>query len=123
MVDSTVSALPHIKAEAVRVIAVSTKARIPQLPQVPTVAESGYPGFDSVGIAGLVAPSGTPAPIVLAISNDVRRALDDPRVRSDFLERGGLPSASSPQEFAAFLQAETAKWTNLVKQAQIKLEE
>jgi tripartite-type tricarboxylate transporter receptor subunit TctC len=85
MVDSVVSALPHIKSGKVRAIAVTTTERIPQLPDVPTVAEAGYPGFDGNGWASIVAPVGTPPDLVERISADIRQALGDPQVRADFI--------------------------------------
>jgi tripartite-type tricarboxylate transporter receptor subunit TctC len=123
MVDSVVSALPHIKSGKVRAIAVTTTERIPQLPDVPTVAEAGYPGFDGNGWASIVAPVGTPPDLVERISADIRQALGDPQVRADFIARGGLPAPSTPKELAEFLRAETQKWTKLAKDANIRLEE
>ena len=123
MVDSVVSALPHIKSGKVRAVAVASAERIPQLPSVPTVAEAGYPGFEGNGWASIVAPAGTPHDLVESISSAIQQALRDPQLRADFIARGGIPAPSTPKELAEFLRAETEKWTKLARDANIRLEE
>lgn len=123
MVDSLTSALPHIRSGKVRAIAVTTTTRVSQLPDVPTVAESGYPGFDAVGWASIVAPARTPAPLIEKISAGVRQALSNPQLRAEFASRGLLATPSTPSELEAFLRSETIKWTKLARDAQILLDE
>ncbi|MFN0315616.1 MAG: Bug family tripartite tricarboxylate transporter substrate binding protein [Burkholderiales bacterium] len=123
MVDSVVSALPHIKSGKVRALAVTTGERIPQLPSVPTVAEAGYPGFEGYGWASIVAPAKTPEALVAKISGDIQQALRDPQLRAEFIERGGIPAPSTPSQLAEFLRAETQKWSKLARDANIRLEE
>ena len=122
MVDSLASALPHIKAGKIKAIAMTTLARVPQLPDLPTVAESGYPGFDGVGWAGLIAPKGTPREIVEKISGDVRRALTDPAMQQRIIERGAIPDPRGPKEWGDFIAAEIVKWGEIVKKANLKPE-
>ncbi|HUN69580.1 MAG TPA: tripartite tricarboxylate transporter substrate binding protein [Burkholderiales bacterium] len=119
-VDSLASALPQIRAGKVRAIAMTVAQRVPQLPEVPTVAELGYPGFDGAGWAGMVAPKATPHDVVEKIGADVRRQLADPAMRERIIERGAVPDARGPREFADFVTAEIAKWGEIVRRAKLK---
>jgi tripartite-type tricarboxylate transporter receptor subunit TctC len=119
-VDSLASALPQIKGGKLRALAMTSAQRVPQLPEVPTVAELGYPGFDGVGWAGLVAPRGTPPEIVEKIGADVRRVLGDAAVRDRIIERGAIPDPRGPREFGEFVAAEIVKWGEIVKRANLK---
>lgn len=121
-VDSLASALPQIRSGKVRAIAMTVAQRMPQLPEVPTVAELGYPGFDGAGWAGMVAPKATPPEIVEKIGADVRRQLADPAMRDRIIERGAIPDARGPKEFAEFVSAEIAKWGDIVRRARIKVD-
>lgn len=122
MVDSVASVLPQIKADKVRVLAVTSPRRIPQLPGVPTVAESGFPGFDCAGWAGIVAPAATPRALIERLSADIRQALADPALHAAIIARGGVPDPSSPNEFAAYIRAETAKWAQVIREAHVRPE-
>ncbi|MBL8384315.1 MAG: tripartite tricarboxylate transporter substrate binding protein [Burkholderiales bacterium] len=122
MVDSLASALPHIKAGKVKALAMTTLQRVPQLPDLPTVAESGYPGFDGNGWAGLIAPRATPREIVEKISADVRRALTDPAMQQRIIERGAIPDPRGPKEWGDFIAAEIVKWGEIVRKANLKPE-
>jgi tripartite-type tricarboxylate transporter receptor subunit TctC len=119
-VDSLASALPQIKAGKIRAIAMTSAQRVPQLPDVPTVAELGYPGFEGVGWAGMVAPRGTPGEIVERVGADVRKALADPAMRERIIERGAIPDPRGPKEFGDFVAAEIVKWGEIVKRANLK---
>jgi tripartite-type tricarboxylate transporter receptor subunit TctC len=119
-VDSLASALPQIKAGKIRAIAMTSAQRVPQLPDVPTVAELGYPGFEGVGWAGMVAPRGTPNEIVERIGADVRKALADPAMRERIIERGAIPDPRGPKEFGEFVAAEIVKWGDIVKRGNLK---
>ena len=122
MVDSLASALPHIRSGKIKALAMTSAERVPQLPDVPTVAESGYPGFEGVGWGGLVVPAATPKEIVEKIGGDVRRILMDPAMQARIVERGAIPGPSGPAEFTEFVKAEIAKWGDVAKKAQIRLD-
>jgi tripartite-type tricarboxylate transporter receptor subunit TctC len=123
MVDSVASALPQIKAGRVRALAVTTARRIPQLPEVPTVAESGFPGFDCAGWAGIVAPAATPRLVVERLSVDIQMALADPGLSAAIVARGGIPDPRGPAAFADYIRSETAKWAQVIREARVKPEE
>ncbi len=120
MMDSLASALPHIKSGKIKAIAMSSAERVPQLPEVPTIAESGYPGFDGVGWGGLVVPIATPRDIVEKIGGDVRRILLDPAMQARIVERGAIADPRGTAEFAAFVKAEVVKWGDIAKKANIR---
>ena len=122
MMDSLASALPHIKAGKIKAIAMTTAQRVPQLPDVPTVAESGFPGFEGVGWGGLVVPIATPKDIVEKISVDVRRILLDPAMQARITERGAIADPRTSAEFTAFARAEVVKWAAIAKQSKIQVE-
>lgn len=120
--DSVASALPQIKAGTIRPIAVATAQRMPQLPDVPTIAELGYPGFEAVSWGGLMVPKGTPAAIIERIGVDARKLVNDPAVREQMLARGLLPDARDARQWGLFVDAEMAKWGELIRTANIKPE-
>jgi tripartite-type tricarboxylate transporter receptor subunit TctC len=122
MVDSVASALPHLKSGRIRAIAVTTARRIPQLPDVPTIAEAGYPGFEGVGWAGIVVPAGTPLETVERLSNHVRDALNEPKLRGDIIARGAIPDPQAPKAYGDFIRKEAEKWARVAKEAQVQLE-
>ena len=120
MMDSLASALPHIKAGKIKAIAMTTSQRVPQLPDVPTVAESGFAGFEGVGWGGLVVPIATPKDIVAKIGEDARKILLDPAMQSRIAERGAIADPRGPAEFLAFVKDEIVKWGDIAKKANIK---
>ena len=122
MMDSLASALPHIKAGKIKAIAMSSAQRVPQLPDVPTIAESGFPGFEGVGWGGLVVPIATPKDIVEKISGDVRKILLDPAMQARIVERGAIADPRGSAEFAAFARAEITKWADIARQSKIRIE-
>jgi tripartite-type tricarboxylate transporter receptor subunit TctC len=113
---------PHIKSGKLRALAVSTAARTAHLPNVPTVSESGLPGFEVLFWFTTMAPAATPKPIVDRLSADIARALTFPDVQRRFADDGLDIVASTPQQAAMFLQAEAAKWTKVVKDAGITMD-
>jgi tripartite-type tricarboxylate transporter receptor subunit TctC len=123
MMDSLASALPHIRSARIRAIAVTTARRVPQLPEVPTVAESGYPQFEGLGWAGIVVPAGTPRAVVERLSASIRDALDNPEVKASIIARGSIPDPRTPAAYAEFIRAETAKWAQVAKEARLRPEE
>ena len=109
------SAIQHVRAGKLRAIAVTSLKRSAGIPDVPTIAESGIPGFDASSWFGLVGPAGLPRDIANKISADIARVLKLPEIRERFVSQGADPVGSSPDEFAAYVRAETAKWAQLVK--------
>ena len=122
-VDTMASALPHLKSGKLKALAALSSERAPQMPNVPTVAEQGYPGFVGVGWAGLFMPKGTPPEIVNKVSKDVQSILDETNVQLALTERGSTPDLRSLKEWSAFVVAETAKWSEVIKQGNIKIAE
>ena len=111
----------QIEGGTVRVLAVTTAARAPSLPNVPTVAEAGYPGFNTAVWWGVVAPAGLPADVLAALNRDLNAALQEKTVRDSFATLGAAPTGSTPQAFEAFLHAEADKWGPIIKSLAIKL--
>jgi tripartite-type tricarboxylate transporter receptor subunit TctC len=119
---TVVAASPHIKSGKLRALAVSTKTRVAALPDVPTMEEAGVPGYESFSWGGVMAPAGTPVPIVNRLHGELVRVLKLADVQERLAGLGATVVASGPGEFAAFLQAELAKWDRVAKQAAIRLE-
>jgi tripartite-type tricarboxylate transporter receptor subunit TctC len=117
------AALPHIKAGKLRAIAISGSSRWSALPDVPTVAEQGVRDYDVRSWTALLAPAGTPAPVIARLNAAVRTALSDPAVRQKLEEAtGGDVKASSPKELAIAISSDVQRWTQLVKDANIQKE-
>ena len=117
--------LPHIKAGKVRALAVSSRKRLPLLPDVPTVAESGVAGtkdFEADQWYGVVAPRGTPADVVARLNEAINKALTTAEVAARLASEGAEPSPSSPQAFGQLIAAEIPRWANVVKNANIRVE-
>jgi tripartite-type tricarboxylate transporter receptor subunit TctC len=117
-----VSGLAHLKAGKLRAIAVTTRARTPLMPDLPTVEESGIRPYDLAGWGAVFAPVGTPPEAVAKLSASIRAALARPEIRDRFLALGLEPAPATPEETGAFLRAELAKWEKLVKDAGITAE-
>ena len=123
MFISVGSALPQWKAGKVRMLAVGARKRLAALPDVPTVAEAGLPGFEAVSWFGLYGPAGMPADIVAKINAEVRSLFADPEVRKTFLAPQFFePLVDTPAELAGFLDAEAKKWGKVIRDAKIKVE-
>jgi tripartite-type tricarboxylate transporter receptor subunit TctC len=115
MFDNLPSALPHAKAGKLRPIAVTSGKRSPELPDIPTVAEAGVPGFEATSWFGMFAPAATPPAVLNQLNAVIVKALNDPEVRKTITAQGGEPTPEKPAEFAAFIKAETEKWGKVVK--------
>ena len=115
------AALPLAKAGRIRILAVTTAQRVPAAPEIPTVAEQGFPGYVAAPWAGFFAPHGTPAAVVAKLSDDLIWALTQPDVRQRMADGGSTIVASRPQEFHRFVQAEIARWARAVKTSGAKL--
>jgi tripartite-type tricarboxylate transporter receptor subunit TctC len=122
MVEPMASALPHVQSGRLRAIAVTTAKRAPELPDVPTVGEGEFPGFDMPTWYGMWAPAGTKAPIVQALAVEVRKAMQAPAVIERLKAMSCQIVASSPEDFATFTALEIAKYRSLVGKAKIKVE-
>ena len=116
------SASPHIKSGKLRVIGVTSARRMASMPDVPTIAESGVPGFEVVQWYGILTPLRTPADTVSALNREMLKALQVPEVKSRMAADGSEPTGSTPQAFDAFMRGEFAKWGKVIKTAGIKHE-
>lgn len=112
-----VSALPNVKAGTLRALAVTSKARSPVAPDVPTISESGFAAFDAIGWHGILAPVGTPAPIIKKLHSEIVKALQSPETRVLLATQALEPVGNTPEEFAAFIKDDIAKWSNVAKRA------
>lgn len=119
---SAPSVMGQLAAGKVRALAVSSAHRISALPNVPTVAEQGYPGFDATTWLGLVGPAGMPADAVARINAEAVKILARPDVKDRFVQEGSEPTPGTPQQFAAQIRAEHAKWGTLIREANIHIE-
>jgi tripartite-type tricarboxylate transporter receptor subunit TctC len=122
MLDTIVSQSSHIESGRVRALATTGDKRDPFLPNVPTIAESGYPGFQALGWTGLFAPAKTPPAIVSKISQAVKTAFESPDIQKQMGTRGVELTAMSPQEFTKFVAAERDKWGGIIKKANLKID-
>ena len=116
----TPALLPHIRSGKLRAIATGTPARLPSLPDVPTVAASGYPGFESVQWYGMLASGGTPPDVLRKLQQACAQALASPQVAERFAAEDAVPGGGPPAEFAAFIAKEQARWKDIVGRARIK---
>jgi len=114
MFSNVSDALPHAASGSIRLLAVSTAKREAQAPNVPTVAESGFPGFNVVTWNGLVAPADTPREIVDKVAGEISRAVKDPQFAGRLKAAGADPLGNTPDEFAALIKADTATWADAV---------
>lgn len=111
-----------VQAGKLHMIGVGSNHRSSAFPDVPTISESGVPGFEAKSWFGLVAPAGTPPDIIKKINHDVIKVISDPAFAKQYLAAQGLePITGTPEEFASFIRAESKKWGKVVKDANIKL--
>lgn len=122
LLSTPIASAGHIRAGRIRAIAVSTTKRVKSMPDVPTVAESGVPGYDSGVWYAVLAPKGTPRDIVARLNDEFRKALADPSI-SGFLTKSGIePDGGTPDELGKYMVSELAKWTKVIKAANIKID-
>jgi tripartite-type tricarboxylate transporter receptor subunit TctC len=122
MSPSTVAALPHVRSGRLRALGVTTPRRAVGLPDIPTVAEAGVPGYESVSWFGLVAPAGTPKDVISRLHQEAATILRTPDIRERLARDGTEVVAGTPEEFGAYIRAEIVKWAKVVKAAGIKPE-
>jgi tripartite-type tricarboxylate transporter receptor subunit TctC len=116
------SVLQHVKSGKLRALGVASLARVAAAPDLPTLAESGFPGFDVTSWYGIVAPAGTPSQVIDRLQSEMTKALKEPDVRENLAGMGAEPVGNTPAEFAATIRSETAKWSKIVKDAKITAE-
>jgi len=109
----------HVKGGRLRALGVTSEKRSPALPDVPTLSESGLPGFNTASWIGLLVPAGTPKDIVDKISRDVREALSIPEVREQFVGQGATPAGTTPDEFAALIDRDRKRYATIIRERSI----
>ena len=119
---SAMSAQPFIPSGRLRMVAVASAKRSPSLPNVPTVAESGYPDFDVSSWWGVVAPAGTPREVITRLQAEIQRVIGLPDIRAKIAEQGADIVTNTPEQFAAYIKSETAKWAKLIREVGVKPE-
>jgi len=122
MFDNIVSVMPHIRSGKVKALAISSPQRSPLVPDVPTVAESGLPGFESVTWFGLLAPANAPRAVVERINAEVNKALQTQEVKDRFVMLGFERAGGSPADFAAVILKDATKWSKVIKDANVRPE-
>ncbi|MVW72640.1 tripartite tricarboxylate transporter substrate binding protein [Bordetella sp. 15P40C-2] len=117
---NTSEAVPLIQSGKVRALGVSSLKRLPLLPEVPTLDESGLKGYETIAWGGAVAPAGTPAEVIAQLNADLNKALGNPDVQQSLAKLGAEPAGGTPEEFKRLIDAETAKWRTLIDSANIE---
>jgi tripartite-type tricarboxylate transporter receptor subunit TctC len=120
--DNIMTAQPHIKAGKVKALAISSPQRSPLVPDIPTVAESGLPGFQSVTWFGLLGPANTPRAVVERVNAELNKALQLPEIQARFAQMGFEPAGGSAADFAQTIQRDAQKWSKVIKDAGVKPE-
>ena len=113
--DTMLSAMPHVRGGKLKAIAVTSAQRSPAAPEIPTVAESGLPGYEAIAWNGLLAPAGTPKEVVAKLNAEVKKALEVAEIRERFAAQGFAAAYSTPEAYARFIDAEVDKWARVVK--------
>ncbi len=121
-VDTVSAAISFVKSGQIKALAVTSARRLPQLPDVPTIAEIVQSPFEAVGWAGFLLPARTPAPIVAQMEKDIHEVMNDVTLQNNMTQRGALPDVRGSAEFGAFLKAEVIKWTELIVANNIKVD-
>jgi tripartite-type tricarboxylate transporter receptor subunit TctC len=122
MVDTMISATPFVTGGKLKALAVTGKKRSPVLPNVPTVAEQGYPNFEAVAFIGMMAPAATPAAIVDKINGDLQKILAMPEIKDKLAAQGFTAEWMKPADFGSYLAKEVPKWGAIVKSANVKVD-
>lgn len=122
MFDNMPSAIQHVRSGKLVPLAVTTAKRSPELPSVPTIAEAGVPGYEATSWFGMFAPAGTPAPVLAKLNAAIVKVLAQPDVKKKINEQGAEVYSETPEQFAAFIQAESVKWGKVVKESGASLD-
>lgn len=122
MFPDIASGLPQIKGGKLRPLAVASAKRVAALPDLPTIGESGYPGFEAWAWQGFVAPAKTPRPIVMRLNAEFAKVMADPAIKQRLSESGFELQTSTPEEFSAYMKSEIAKWSKVIRESNISLD-
>jgi tripartite-type tricarboxylate transporter receptor subunit TctC len=122
MIGSLIQTLPQIKSGRLRALGVGSAKRVPALPELPTISEAGVPGYEATNWWGIVAPAGTPRPVIDRLHQELSVILKTAETKKRFESEGGEAVIMTPEDFGRFIVAETAKWAKVVKEAGIKPE-
>jgi tripartite-type tricarboxylate transporter receptor subunit TctC len=122
VLDLMFSSAPHVKSGKLKAIAITGATRSPILPDVPTVAESGFPGFEATVWNGLMAPAGTPKEVVAKLNAELKKALSDPGINEQLHSQGFITSWSTPEQFSGLIKSEVIRWGKVAKAANIKMD-
>ena len=122
MCSTIAPAMPQVKAGKLRALAVTSLTRSAAAPEIPTVAESGLPGYEATAWQGVLAPAATPRDIIVKINTEIVRVINQPEVRKQLADQGYEPVGNSPEQFAAYIKSEISKWTRVIKAAGLKAE-
>ena len=122
MFDTMLSAMPFVNSGKLKALAVTSPMRSPAAPNIPTIAESGLPGYEVFAWNGLLAPAGTPKAVVARLSEELKKALQLPQVKEKFSAQGFAASWETPEYFGKFLQDEVEKWTKTVRMSKAKVD-
>jgi len=120
--DQITTAASHIQGGKLRALLVTAPQRVPMLPDVPTATEAGYPSFEATNVTGLIAPAGTPREIVDKLNAAVQKIIAQPAIRAKFADIGAQTTGGTPEQFGAYIREDLAKWTRIVKEANVKVE-
>jgi tripartite-type tricarboxylate transporter receptor subunit TctC len=115
MFDAVTTMSEHARAGSVKALATTGKARSPVLPNVPTMSEAGVPGYEAVIWLGVMAPKGTPAPIVAKLNAEITKITSRPDVRNEWSTQGAVPMAMTPEQFTRYTADDIAKWERIVR--------
>jgi tripartite-type tricarboxylate transporter receptor subunit TctC len=113
--ETTSVTFEHVREGKVHALGVATAARLPELPDVPTMIEGGVPDFIASSWTGIVAPAGTPRPLIMRLNAEINAGINSPMMRERFKQLGAIANPGTPQDFAAFIAKERPKWVNMVK--------
>lgn len=122
MFDNMPSVIPHVRSGKLHAIAITTSKRSPELPDVPTIAEAGVPGYEAMSWFGMFAPAATPKPVLNKLSGALAKVLANPEVKKKIADQGGEPVNETPAQFATFIKSESAKWGKVVKESGASLD-
>jgi tripartite-type tricarboxylate transporter receptor subunit TctC len=120
--DNVMTGKPHVEGGRLKALGISSLKRSAVVPDIPTVAESGLPGFDSWNYFGIFAPAGTPRPIVDRVNAEMNRILGDAAIKERFQQLGFEITGGTPAEFVAVIESESRKWSKVIKDANVKPE-
>ncbi|MFN0314032.1 MAG: Bug family tripartite tricarboxylate transporter substrate binding protein [Burkholderiales bacterium] len=121
-IDGISMMLPEVKSGRVRALAVTSSKRLATLPDIPTIAESGVPGYEYMSWMGISAPAGTPKEIIAWLNTEITKILGTEEARDWFAKQGGEPVIETPEEFAVFIKSEHTRWGKIIREAGIKVE-